>query len=168
MTACKTIGLVMIFASCTLAGVKQSRRLQRRTALLGEMARFLSAVQAELTYRRNRSLSLLRKAARAERYTELRLEFSEGLTPPESVNFALAEFCTAAQALITEQEREVFASAVRCIGAQAGAEQTEQLRAAQLRLEQAKLCAEEKAEGEAKIFRTLGICAGCAAVLFLL
>ena len=165
---CKGAGAALLFSACALAGVGRGRRARRRACLLDEMARFLGAGQAELTYRRERSLALLRRAAHAEAYRELPLDFSGSGPPPQIVARALDVFCAATRPHLSAQEQELFCSAVRCVGAQDASEQAGQLEAARKRLEQAQRHAEGQAADETRLFRAVGVCAGCAAVLLLL
>lgn len=164
----KILGGALLFVSCAAAGLRTGGRLKKRVVLLGEMAQFLAHIRTELTYRRERSLTLLRRAVSAHQRRELRIDLPRGAPAPEAVNAAVKRFERDTAELLTEQEREVFAAALRCVGAQDAAEQTEQLRCAEELLDQAKQQAEEKAAEEVRIFRALGVCAGCAAVLFLL
>ena len=134
----KCLGCILVFTVCTMAGVNRGSKLSRRTVLLREMSRFLAAVRAELTYRKARSQIVLQNAEKSEEHRLLKLDFSGTETPPE---------------LVRRED---------------SAEQCEQLKGAQCLLEQAEKQAGEKAAEEMRIFRTLGVCAGCAAVLFLL
>lgn len=164
----KCLGCILVFTVCTMAGVNRGSKLSRRTVLLREMSRFLAAVRAELTYRKARSQIVLQNAEKSEEHRLLKLDFSGKETPPELVKREEDRAQLEWAALTTSEERRIFFDALRCVGMQDSAEQCEQLKGAQCLLEQAEKQAGEKAAEEMRIFRTLGVCAGCAAVLFLL
>lgn len=164
----KLFGCVLVFSACVMCGMHRGAKARMRAQLLKEMARFLACVQTELIYRKNRSLTLLQNAARAEERRVLHLDFSGSEAPPEIIRRETQRLEVSLRPLTTEEERRIFFDALHCVGTQEASEQAEQLRGAQRLLEQAEAAAEDKAAEETRIFRTLGVCAGCAAVLFLL
>jgi stage III sporulation protein AB len=162
----KTLGLILLFCSCALCGVGQSAILCNRVDSLERIIAMLGALGEELSYNqtplRTAAERLSRRSAGAARdFLHAACTYMEaGLPPPESWARAAEELRA-----FEKTDRQELASLAYFLGGSDIEGQRATIGRCLRALEERRHYAVEKRDRLSKVYRTLGVLAGMAAVV---
>lgn len=172
VTLCfKGVGALLIVYAGGAIGWRKANAAVRRVHILTELCSFLNAVQRNLHYRCGRTEEILASAQKQIRPQVLPLYFTDlpaGRGLQTALDHALYRTEQEIERVTLREERAVFRTALEGLGGCPAQEEEQKLAHACAQLSDALEKARAEADGQRRLYRTLGLSLGGAAALLLL
>lgn len=166
----KLTGAVLLFGACALAGVRYGMRWRRRQEYYEQLDGWLTFLQLEISYSRSSMVELLRQGGKE--FPELTFlsgcerRIAEGESFAHALSAAVAE--TAKELPEFEKGLAIIGELASTLGTTDMEDQQKVLRLAQKKLSLLTAEAREDRKKYEKLYRSLGVLGGLAAILVIL
>jgi stage III sporulation protein AB len=170
----RIIGSVCILLGCSAAGILAGKRLADHEKALGDLLAALTLIESEIVSRLTpipEAIRIAYQCARADHPCRKFLgECLEKLEKSGPQEFASVWRNAADETLgiLPSEERQVLAELSGSLGRYDAEEQAAAIGSVRFRIERFRAAAERERERSAKIYRTLGVTVGIAAVIVLI